>query len=1607
MRWTHRLQGMALHAVPVIALTVASAIYLVKLASYLSPRLAPVVAQIAAETLHRQVKIARVSVFEVPGHIVLTDVAVSNSKTFAADRGLPAVTAKTIVVDYDLSYLLSHPQNVASAVKQIVVSSPTVYVERLSPGKFNFSDLLVSKTSTKPQLFLALVKITNGTAITRDDAAPNSDLKKPFRLTDIVGQIDFSSADSVVLGLSARSPAKMWRVASVKGDFLRSAKPPSAGHPARHRSAYGLDIDFKDANLAHFAPYLVPSKKLDVIVSAGFGSGNVTLKQYRAPSSAMSVSGTVAVKDGSAMLIHSAVIRGPVSGINGTASFTQDNATFTGMAELSGQKFTASGSVISFNRPQVYFEADCSSLNYTDLRKSLSALPAVPARFKISNNILVHTWISGPLSEPTIDATVNIPKIGFDSYQLKNAAADVTYGNKVLVVHSANIDNQFGADTISASGFVNSSKTAPNYHFFGQAKSIDVSRLPLPQQVKKALQPLSAHVGLVFDATSSRFEATIASTNGIVHGASYSAAEAVISYLPGNSLIIRKLFVRQKRSGILVASGSIPLAGSSSNINLKFHAAQVDLRDIGLAFSNSRMNGLAYIRGTIAGKESNPAINSHVFLLQPQFGKYTADVVTADLTGTASSLSVDKLTIRHVPGSLQARGIVSGLLTHDPRFNIAFLVRDVPVSYLVSESQATTPKSSNSFPVTGFVNGTGKLTGDLKNPVAAAKLNLADGTLQEFQLTNSSADIRYSSGIVTVDALRASLEGIAFVGSGELNPATRSLKLDANISADNLELIAQKYLPSVQISGGLLIAANVSGQLSNLGVTATLSTKDISVEGTKLSISPATFRYADDMLNMEQGRLTVSSGGASYDLDSLSLDFLNRNIDLHSDVRGETLQHILSVIQTSPYLSAHYGAQVNSVLARMLQAPSGDLAVSSAAVSGSMSHPTVSVTADLTNASLAGQSIDQLHTEFTVRSTLISFKAFHLTGPDNVYLDAKGSVDTAGLLNAKLEASGFSLSLLDPYLPKHGHATGTLSDFSLVASGETRAPEVATSITFDKPSYDGFQLDRIESGEMQIKNSQLIVNGLTFTKEERSVDGSIVDHTLDITAALPFEWKKNAVLEGAFPANAPISLTANIPEQTLDFVNHIFPDLPIKLPSGSVAGHIQVGGTLADKQVNGEFSLAGASLSEAGYETAFKNINVDLVLAGKNFTVRKFSAESNFGGSLIVAGGGQFTGEDLLGTATSSSLLADLHLNLQVTANNLIISERKIALFNNAGVSARINDGVTIDGPVMRPMVHGAINIDKVIGSLPQTSGIESTASGVPKFNPRFNVVVNIKPEAQVKTSQLNALADGSVTLAGSFYRPSIDGTIIIRKGQFFFPTATFKVVPIGTLDFHYQPPAEIREDIQLTAVTAITVSPSVLAKNQVGPNSTIPYVPTLTSTSPAGTQRYTVTVTISGNLASPDQLHLSFQSDPPGLTDSQILAELGGQQAIAGLTGGNMVSAIQDQVASVFNASVVPRILQPFEDTIGNAFGLQDFSIDYAPESPVQVTLVKRLGSRLTVQYTQSVNSRTPGAVSSTLEPPVYQVKLGYSIAPHLQLTISTDDQRNNIFAIEGIHSF
>jgi hypothetical protein len=133
--------------------------------------------------------------------------------------------------------------------------------------------------------------------------------------------------------------------------------------------------------------------------------------------------------------------------------------------------------------------------------------------------------------------------------------------------------------------------------------------------------------------------------------------------------------------------------------------------------------------------------------------------------------------------------------------------------------------------------------------------------------------------------------------------------------------------------------------------------------------------------------------------------------------------------------------------------------------------------------------------------------------------------------------------------------------------------------------------------------------------------------------------------------------------------------------------------------------------------------------------------------------------------------------------------------------------------------------------------------------------------------------------------------------------------------------------------------------------------------------QRYVITLGMKGNLLDSKGISLTASSDPPDLTQDQILAILGQGDFLQTMSNGFN----QSQAAGAVAQFVLPSLIDPIAAQLARGVGLDYLNVEYNMFDQASVTFGKGLGSGFSVVGLRQISEPLPGI------PPRFDLRLVY----------------------------
>ncbi len=1370
-RWAVR--GIA--ALPLLCLTVSATVYCDRLYHLLHAHLIPIAEAEAARQYGHQVRIGSADL--TPGALVLGSLAVSNKATFAAGGGEAALTAKRVTVAYNLHSLIFDSGNAAHAIGDVTIDQPTLLVERLSNKQFNFSDFFKPTPKKKTKPFSGRILVHNGFLRFRDFDAPDRGKRPALNtLADVEATVDFGSARNVYFGVNGINTEGRFNTLAVSGDVSRQFAGRFQGR-----------IAAMNADAAYWTDYFKAFPQARI--TAGRADADVSVAKLGAkppPGLPLDLSGRITLRRTTVLVADQKILRQPLVNLNGTAVFTGAGASLDASVALGGQPLSASGTVFDFKHPQVAFTVKSSALDPVTLARAVPAL-ALPAGFSAAPGPVTADF-TGSAANLTITVNAFLPSAAYQNNAVANLTASATYANKVLTVPSATFTlNGSGTGVVRATVDTRSKK--PIVLLAGTLANVNLASVHLPPSVKTKKLTLGGTASAQFLADNLNRPFSLAAD---VQVQNPKFGKTALNSLNGRVLwtLGRPITLVHASAaagaGRLAASGTIP-AGRGP-WNLRIRTAALDLGPLLRPYTKAGLSGRAAFDGRITGPFNTPSAVGAVRLLEPQYGRYSADLVTGNINASLSALRVQDMTVRRFPTVARLDGAVSSLASGNPKLALNVRLSEGDVSdFLDLAEQASAPSKQTAHTLTvnlpnlsGLAQGTFHVGGDLKSPNVSGHAIVTDATVASYRIDALAADVRYADGTLSV-AHGLIKSGTATLTAHATRTASGVIHADFAVSGLDLTRFYQLTDPYADVQGTLALSGSFAGTPSAPHVVVrALTLPNLIVNSQAFAPLSLAGRY-DDGTFIQTGlpwRFVVSvppdyageaGGQVEYDVDRLrlALPFGNYKrrplaLALAAAIPGsapERLSHVFRTIRQTTWAQTPAGKSFLAGLARLPQPLSGTFALPRVFVSGPVSALTASadlsadnlivgdsklagltahadygggktpsgrITASAHDLLAAGVPIGAALLDASLVNRTITVNALKATSA-RAFLSASGTANLDGAINASVDASNIPLALLRTAVPSAGPYLNLLPR-------EISELSVNASGPTRSPNYIGsISLANPEGTKPSPGDSALALDRIRSGTITVSSPTPGTPKTLTVSTLSAFKnGRLIATLSGTLPLSLPELTTPDAVPTDVPDQDDLHADLSVQDLS-ALAGFSP--GLLDAKKTGGALSatanFGGGRLSGL---VNLKNASVGLL---------GFDTYANKINGIVVLGENKATVQSFSGQSSKggtfalsggAALSGAKTLSLKLTTTDLTVDEasKQSLLYRefSSGLKAKINGAVSAVGPWLTPRIATPPNAPLVIsdasGTLPSASNAAAKSGSPSAFDPSFAVAIQL-----------------------------------------------------------------------------------------------------------------------------------------------------------------------------------------------------------------------------------------------------------------------------------------
>lgn len=1028
----------------------------------------------------------------------------------------------------------------------------------------------------------------------------------------------------------------------------------------------------------------------------------------------------------------------------------------------------------------------------------------------------------------------------------------------------------------------------------------------------------------VLNGTTSRPSVSLAAQGQAVFRPDNAAARYLGLFDARGRLDDNRLFVDR-----FALTGSSGAANGFASLDLKtkaltgsFTAGAIDLREI-----HPDLTGTAFVSSEVSGTASNPVLTGRAEV----YGAKLKDYPEYEVPVASSQIRVDKdgLTATGIELAVGATD-ASGNLTWD--FDSGALDGSVSAKRLALDDWI-------GLDIKGLASiEDAKLRGTVDEPILEATAKLVGLNAYGFDAQSAEVTILLdkekaliSRGqILIAPDQTADFSGI-YTFKDKRGAASGTF---TNVPLDHFAKFTEEVDMAGAASGKFTLTTTESG-LETLGTE--IDVNEITLNKTSLGVGAATLSKD---ANGWKGSAQVGEPGRYLLVPESTYDPATETLNAEVTSYNFPLETIVRIFQKSV---DQLGTDPKQLVLGIKGSLSGN-----ARLTGSSRDPDLTLDQIVANKlTIAGRNAGQITLQGARTAGVWDVKSLAWNegqpGEPKAVLEASGNVDENGELAVRGDLQNFDLTWLGSVMPSFPPLVGR-AGFAFVLGGPTKQPNlVESSLTTEGLGYMG------SDGKAETLPVNVLISDLSIIDGLLAANGfvSFKDFSGKLEAKLPLEAFVNE--NPSKPEQGLVTLTAN-PRDLAD-LDETFSWLDTKRSTGKLGGSIQFEG------VTGKYRLTGSMLTDGiiaakGLDATLKGFQIDADYENKllSFGGR---TESSDGGTLETDGtvrladmpGGRFDLKDWL---------LQCQLQGSVQAKGLTFIQNPAS--KNNRMQAVATGAVALAGNLSEPRIQGIPNQPILISGVNATvpSEFASSPGGeIPLINPRFDsIALQLDGPARVRTSTSDITLTGGGVIAGTLQYPNVTADLTVQKGVFRLPSNRVELESGGTLAFSYstgqyvEPKARL--DVKLEGRT------SVSARR---------YGDTI--------ERYDVYLDLRGDLLQDGGVNITASSDPPDLSQEQILSILGQRDLIESFARATLApgsSAAREAVLGYF----LPSLVSPLTDSLASGLNLDFVAIEYNPFDQTVITAAKTLAKGLTLIARRQVNT-LPG------QKPRYEIKLTY----------------------------
>ncbi len=1251
----------------------AGLVYLASAGVFAESARATVVSQLS-QALGREVNVTRLAGDPLRG-IELTGVRIAERP---GEQGT-FLDVSRIVLRFRLLTLLAdllRGRGPAPSLSTIELHRPTLFLSRDKRAQWNFPEFPPSH-QRGPGLaaFTGTIELREGTVVFTD----TWELPKPFvaHFERVTGSISWQQTpllhlDVDLVNTDGRTPALL----HVAGTALPAAEVAD------------LALTLRGTSTAYWGPYLAQMDWLQWAGGTVDGDVRVLLSRW-GTETAVDYRARLQVHDGRAVILPQRVA---LDGIEGPLVIDNTRVTTEGMTVVVERSpVWVRGEIRPLAGPYVDLAVRSASMDLTTFRRLF--FPA--AGLQISGRAGGEVRVSGTAGSLLVEGMVDDAAGRIGRQVFSELSTPVQYYGGVLVFNDARVVMGGG----QARGYARI--TLPTREFFVLA-SLDRVGANVADDGGLTDVPLqgatSGFVAVAGTPQAMVGQARLTLAKGTIAGLIVDRADLVVGF--DHDAVTLDRFEAHSGPALVHAAGTAVRGGP---LDLALVATDVNLRSVGASLGPPPwLAGTADLTGRVIGTSGAPVLSGRVDARDGRLGPFPFDQAVGRVQISENGLQTPGVVLRDGAGLYDAAGEVRWAAPE--HLNLTIRARRMSAQRLLDIAKVP-------LDVAGTVEGSVRVTGTLRDPLADGSVVLTGGLVQGQQVERASAAFRWTGTTLYLDDALLEVNASRIAMRGSVDQQGR-LALDVAAKAFNLAGVAALRNDALRVEGAVDLNGTLGGTLGAPEVTASVSSTTLRLNGQPVDRAEGTVRYERSRIVLAP--LTLSHAGGTLQLSGTLLFADDPVLDLRVDAQQARLTTLLGLGRLrSPFILD--GAVDGRIT-----------------LTGRLSNPGATLAAELTDGVVGAHPIQHAAVSATLSNRAVQLQTLSIA-PDQGTLIGVGRFDLSGASELELSGQGLDLDLLRPLLGSRQPLGGAL-EFTLQFSGPPTDPLVGLSAAVTDGKIGSTVFDRIvfqayyQGGQLHIEQGLL--------QQER--------HRVEIAGALPLDLLRLRIDEAQ-----PVDLRLSLVNADLSLLGTLTDR--VERAEGPLAGEVHLTGTPAQPHLEGTLAVSNGMLKLRDLEPALTDLQAQVALADSEVRIASLRAQAG-DGTLALAG-----------TVSLQQFHPDrVALVLEASGARLQYAPRFDGVFDGV---------VRLDGPLTRPTVSGSIVLSH--GDLFVPSG-KARAEPASDAGPVLDLTLASGEGVWVNLGRLRLQVHGTVQAAGTWQRPRLAGEVESVRGNFSAFNSTF-----------------------------------------------------------------------------------------------------------------------------------------------------------------------------------------------------------------------------------------